>query len=148
MPANWSAREWAEEMRAQGIAAALQAVDDYDASLGVPFGAFEWQRVMTSAFTRYRQEWKYAVRYGAEPEENQSEIESDSVFAARVTDLMRCAVSRLAKTDRWVIEQLFWRGTTEANIAQRLGFSQQAVNKRKKRILHNLRLALGATEKI
>jgi hypothetical protein len=45
----------------------------------------------------------------------------------------------LSKPDLWLIEQLFLRGRTEADIATQIGITQQAVNKRKWMILLRLR---------
>ena len=41
----------------------------------------------------------------------------------------------LSEADRRLIEHLFWEGWTEAKVAGRLGISQQAVSKRKRKIL-------------
>ena len=49
------------------------------------------------------------------------------------------AVARLAATDRWLIEQIFWHGKSEAEVSKHLGISQQAVSKRKKSALRALR---------
>ncbi len=135
-------------MRAQGAAAALQAVGAYDRSRGVPFSAFVRQRVMSGAFTRYRREWRYAIRCVSPPDESEhGSVTRDSSCSAGVLESLRFALSRLTELDKRVIEQLFWEGNTEAEIAQRLGISQQAVSRRKKLILHDLRLDLRTAGK-
>jgi RNA polymerase sigma factor (sigma-70 family) len=45
----------------------------------------------------------------------------------------------LPEDDRRLIECLFWEGRTEQDIAGRLGITQQAVSKRKRKILLKLR---------
>jgi len=49
------------------------------------------------------------------------------------------ALSQLSERERFVIEQLFWDGWTEAEIAQELGISQQMVSKIKGKTLRKLR---------
>jgi len=127
-------------MRAEAACAAWQAVCDYDSSLGVPFNAFAHQRVLTSTLTRYRQEWAYALRVAQEhkPEASDSRM-LDAAVPAVLNDWPRPALARLTKSDLWLVEQLFWRGRTEATIATETGITQQAVNKRKSMILLRLR---------
>jgi len=140
VPPNWSISDWRNEMRAEAACAAWQAVCDYDPSLGVPFNAFAHQRVLTSTFTRYRQEWTYALRLAQEhkPEDSDSRM-LDSAVPAVFADWPRPALARLTKSDLWLVEQLFLRGRTEATIATETGITQQAVNKRKSMILLRLR---------
>ena len=140
VPPNWSISDWRNEMRAEAACAAWQAVCDYDASLGVPFDAFAYQRVLTSTLTRYRQEWAYALRLAEEhkPEASDSRM-LDAAVPAVFADWPRPALARLTKSDLWLVEQLFLRGRTEATIATETGITQQAVNKRKSMILLRLR---------
>ena len=140
VPPNWSISDWRNEMRAEAACAAWQAVCDYDSSLGVPFNAFAHQRVLTSTLTRYRQEWAYALRVAQEhkPEASDSRM-LDAAVPAVFADWPRPALARLTKSDLWLVEQLFWRGRTEATIATETGITQQAVNKRKSMILLRLR---------
>jgi hypothetical protein len=146
VPPNWSISDWRNEMRAEAACAAWQAVCDYDPSLGVPFNAFARQRVVTSTLTRYRQEWAYALRVAQEhePEDSDSRV-WDSAVPAVLDDWPRPALARLTKSDLWLVEQLFWRGRTEATIATETGITQQAVNKRKWMILLRLRRDMVGT---
>jgi hypothetical protein len=140
VPPNWSISDWRNEMRAEAACAAWQAVRDYDPLLGVPFNAFARQRVLTSTLTRYRQEWTYALRVPQEREPEGSDTRMlDSAAPAVLNDWPRPALARLTKSDLWLVEQLFLRGRTEANIATETGITQQAVNKRKSMILLRLR---------
>jgi DNA-directed RNA polymerase specialized sigma24 family protein len=52
---------------------------------------------------------------------------------------LRAALGQLKKLDRQLIERLFWEGRSEAEIASESGISQQAANRRKQRILRELR---------
>ena len=140
VPPNWSISEWRNEMRAEAACAVWQAVCDYDPSLGVPFDAFAYQRVLTKTLTRYRQEWTYALRLAQvnKPEELDTR-KLGSAVSTLPADWPRSALATLTKSDRWLIEQLFLRGRTEATIATETGITQQAVNKRKSMILLRLR---------
>jgi hypothetical protein len=139
VPPNWSIFDWHNEMRAEAACAAWQAVCHYDPSLNVPFSAFARQRVLTSTLTRYRQEWAYALRLAQEtdPEDLDSGL-LGSTAPTVFDDWPRHALARLSKRDLWLLEQLFLRGSNEADIATQIGITQQAVNKRKWRIVHRL----------
>ena len=54
-------------------------------------------------------------------------------------DLLQCALLELPFTDQWLIRQLFWNKATEGKIARNLKISQQAVSKRKRKIICKLR---------
>ena len=54
-------------------------------------------------------------------------------------------INDLPEPDRNLIECLFWEDRTEREIAGRLGITQQAVSKRKHRILDELRETLTQT---
>lgn len=140
MPPNYAPADWAEEMRAQGSAAACQALCDFDPERGVPLGAFVRQRVLAGARTRYRQEWAYALRVAA--------LDADPERAEADPEItLCCALARLPEPDRRLIEQLFWERSTEAEIGQALGISHQAVSKRKRAILRELRAWLEVSRK-
>lgn len=144
VPPNWSARDWFEEMQALGAAAAWQARCEYDPSRGVPLSAFIRQRVLSSARTRYRQEWSYVVHCGGRATADEYEGRSDDSFwQSEAQDALRGLLTRLAESDRWLIERLFWDGWTEARVAEELGVTQQAISKRKRAIILGLRESIG-----
>jgi hypothetical protein len=60
-------------------------------------------------------------------------------------DWPRHALARLSKPDLWLIEQLFLRDRTEANIATQIGISQPAISKRKRAIVMQLRRYIDRT---
>jgi hypothetical protein len=146
VPPNWSVSDWRNEMRAEAACASWQAVRDYDPSLGVPLSAFAWQRMLTSTLTRYRQEWAYALRLAQErnPEDPDSSI-LNSTTSAVFDDWSKHALARLSKPDLWLVEELFLRDRTEAEVATQIGITQQAVSKRKSIILFRLRQYMVGT---
>jgi DNA-directed RNA polymerase specialized sigma24 family protein len=145
VPPGWSADEWWEEARAEGVAAALRAVRDHDPARGVPLGAFVYRRILAGVRTRYRQEWAYGLRCdsGAAAEASQGRP-GDSPPAARVDEMLRVLLARLKESDRRLIGQLYWDGLTESEVARALGISHQAVSKRKRAILPTLRRMIEA----
>ena len=99
--------------------------------------------VLGSVLTRYRQEWSYArhcSRFGAyeSPAAERGDGESEEMIA-RLEPL----VKKLPESDRHLIHQLYWENCTEAQIAEYLGVSQQAVSKRKRRLLSQLAAMLS-----
>jgi hypothetical protein len=146
VPPNWSVSDWRNEMRAEAACAACQAVCDYNPSLNVPFSAFARQRVLTSTLTRYRQEWAYALHSAPEhdPESSDSRL-SDSAVYAMFDRFPRHALSGLSKSQFWLAEQLFLKDRTEADIAVQTGITQQAISKRKRAIVMQLRRLVDRT---
>jgi DNA-directed RNA polymerase specialized sigma24 family protein len=95
---------------------------------------------LASALSRYRREWSYALRrvpaaaldeFGAA--ERRGLPSREALIA-----LLQEAVGRLPQPDARLIEGLFYEGKSEANLAECLGISQQAVNKRKRTIFKTL----------
>lgn len=122
---------------------------DYDPSRGVPFCGFVYQRVLARAFTRYRQEWTYARQNepcSMNSKSNETPRLNGIVVSQEPTpcpheDLHR-ALATLSEIQLSIIEQIFWNEQTETDLANTLHISQQAVNKRKRLALQNLREAL------
>ena len=148
IPPNWSAHDWSDEVNAITAAAGCHAEIDYDLERGVPLSAFLYQRALTCARTRYRQEWAYALRFiqedgngGDEPEAPRSGV--IEVFPPN--DSLQCALLELPLADQCLIRQLFWNQTTEGKLAANLKVSQQAVSKRKRKIICKLRRLLSDT---
>ena len=145
IPPNWSAHDWFDEVKAITAAARCQAELDYDVERGVPLSAFLYQRVLTCAWTRYRQEWAYALRFVHE-----DEIECDEAATPRTSllevcpsdDSLRCALLELPFADQWLVRQLFWNSVSEDKVARNLKITQQAVSKRKRKIIRKLRRLL------
>src|SRR5262245_10540757 len=66
-PGNWSGRDWLDEVKAITATAGWLAEMDYDPGQRVPRSAFIYRRAVTSAWTRYRQEWAYCRHFACEP---------------------------------------------------------------------------------
>jgi RNA polymerase sigma factor (sigma-70 family) len=143
IPPHWNRVDWLEEMDAEGAIAALRARDNYDPSTAVPFRIYAVRRVLGQAITRYRKEWSYA-RFCGDPAidafDDKSTLDAESTGSA---EEVRQALSNLRDTDRHLLERLFWNEETEAEVAQSLGITQQAVSKRKLVLLRALKRKLG-----
>ena len=131
-------------MHAKGAAAACQAMDDYDADRGVPWGAFVRLRILSSLRTRHRQEWSYAVHCGPGPIPGEAEPCTDELRSTgRLDDALSPSLAQLAEPDRRLLRRLFWDGCTEAALARELGIAQSTVNKYKRSILQDLRRSIA-----
>jgi len=148
VPPRWSGREWLEEVGAEATVATLQAKRDFDPDRGVPWEAFLRLRIMHAALARYRREWSYEIRRVSggsldEYEDESLDIPPPEAFARQLDE----AMDRLPRSDALLIEGLFWEGKTEAKLAEYLGITQQAVNKRKRAIFQRLRRGIESLEK-
>jgi RNA polymerase sigma factor (sigma-70 family) len=144
LPPHWSPGDWSDEVFAQGLWAAWQALGDFDATRGVPLNAFVRQRILTSVLTRYRREWAYAIHCGTDVETRGTAGQAgDPLLAAEAKNALEDAVATLPKPERSLITSLFYDGVTENQVADSLGISQPAVNKRKRKILDKLRGSLA-----
>ena len=143
VPPRWSPREWCDEARDQGEATACGALRDFDPHRLVPLDAFLYSRVVDAVWTRYRQEWAYGRRTRPgeaipdRPAPERAGLDADTL--AR----LEAALGSLAELDRGLIRQLFWDGRSEDDLAREWGVSQQAVSKRKQKILQELRRQVG-----
>jgi len=149
-PRNWSPADWAEEIRQVALAAAWQALCDYDPTSGIPFEAFVYHRVMSAAHTYRRREYKFSSRCCPFPEPNHSSdaepfangdppevADPASIRPSDYADVRR-RVAQLPPDRRFIIEQLFWHGRTEADLAATLHLSQPTLHRRKHSALHVL----------
>jgi hypothetical protein len=139
VPANYNRTDWMRELRAVISCTAVIADREYNASCGVPRDAFLYERLLSAALTRYRQEWRFASRYRSESENHSA---GQSLDSNPMQESVAHAVASLPKPDRDLITNLFWEGQTEAEIAARLKVTQQAISKRKAVILERLRRTL------
>jgi hypothetical protein len=143
VPPRWSIRDWCDEARAQGALADSQARRDFDPRRTVPLDGFRYRRVVDSVWTRHRQECTYGhhiLSGEAIPDRPAPELPGTD------PDTLAClesALGRLAELDCDLIRQLFWDGRPEDELAREWGISRQAVNKRKQRILIELRRQVG-----
>ena len=142
VPARWSPCDWRDEARAEGLLAACQADREFDLARGVPREAFLYRRIMARVWTRYRREWGYGRKLRAPHPIEECPAINDSPVADDSNEV-RQLVGRLRERDRWLIQQLFWDGKTEATLAADLGISQQAVHQRKSHALRSLQRQVG-----
>jgi DNA-directed RNA polymerase specialized sigma24 family protein len=147
VPPRWSPRDWWEEIDAECIASACHAIRIFDSKRGPSCASFVYHQILAGALARYRQEWNYALRYGRSPSSDGHPFGTDDVEGRLVADqeekrLMR-SMTDLPESDRQLLESLFWDERTETEVAGGLGISQQAVCKRKHRILNGLRNTLA-----
>lgn len=144
-PENWSGRDWWDEVEAITATAGWRAEMDYDPGQRVPRSAFIYRRAITSAWTRYRQEWAYC-RHFARETANPIELMTTTSETGTCGGPLNCnlgeALSQLTQREQWLIRQLFWHGATEGRLATKLRISQQAVSRRKGRALKHLRRLL------
>jgi RNA polymerase sigma factor (sigma-70 family) len=139
VPPRWAPVDWGEELQAEAASSAWQAICNFDPERGLPLDAYIRSRVMFHLLGRYRKEWAYARRMGLAGQSPLPEPESRQDFDASE---LRETLSRLGDRDRKLLTLLFSNGRSEAEAAEDLGISQQAVNKRKLAILHRLRRLL------
>ena len=145
VPPNWSVFDWHEELQGIALAAAWQAEQEHDPSREVPLAGFVFARVQSRALTRFRQEWRYALRISPDERaviEAEPATDPAAELAGAVFDSLDQAVRQLPEMERWLLDQLYWRHRTEAAIAAELQISQPAVNKRKQAALVHLRALL------
>jgi RNA polymerase sigma factor (sigma-70 family) len=147
VPPRWSPRDWWEEIDAEGVASACHAMRIFDPERGLSLASFVYHQVLASALSRYRQEWNYALRYGLSPSSENHLVGLDDVENRLAADQeekkLKRLMTNLPESERRLIESLFWDGRTETEVAGGLGISQQAVCKRKHKILNKLRNTLA-----
>ena len=141
-PPNWSFVDWWDEIQATAFWAAWQAKKDFDPAYGVPLAEFVNCRVKSCTLTRYRQEWRFALKTtSSDAEEIEKFVNSSGNRAAsqKIFELLDHALGRISGMERWLLRQIFWQQRTETDIAAELHVSQPAVNKRKRAALLRLR---------
>lgn len=140
VPPNWSFGQWQEELQAVGMETAWLAQQAYDADAAISLTDFVSFRVASRSLHRYRQEWRFALRVvplGKEIEQDPAGTESGREPELSIE--LRSALEKLHEPERWLIDQLYFVGRTESEIASGLGISQPAVSKRKYAALRHLR---------
>jgi RNA polymerase sigma factor (sigma-70 family) len=140
IPPRWSLQDWREEVDAEALAAAYQAVSIFDPSRGSCLSKFIYHRILSQSLARYRREWTFAlrVRLAADWDDPPEKVRS-APTDLETTERLLARVSGLATADRRLLEWLYWDGKSEESIASGLGITKQAINKRKWKILLKLR---------
>ncbi|NNM89135.1 MAG: sigma-70 family RNA polymerase sigma factor [Phycisphaerae bacterium] len=146
VPPNWSKPQWLEESQAQAQAEVVVALATGSAAAvnaGTPQLA---SRILNSVLKRYRQEWSFARHCGHtmsfEPGTANREALEDSPALCPLEEALAC----LPESDRALMKALYWDRRSEAQAATDLGVSQQAVSKRKRRVLARLAVILRNLE--
>lgn len=67
-------------------------------------------------------------------------------FQKMLREELQIVINQLSVADQHLIRLLFWDDLSEKNAAEMLKITQQAINKRKKRILRKLKRILETTE--
>ena len=153
VPPNWSRVDWLEELAAIATAAAWQAVRDFDAERGVPLAGFGYCRVVSHCLARYRKEWRYALHLVSRDrcKKKITTFEHPDLTtlspaqlhdAHSSNDHLRRAIGALPAEQRRLIEQLFWEGRSETEVATTMSINQSTVSRRKRAILNRLRISL------
>ena len=131
--------------RAQGALAACEALRDFDPARGVPLG-----RLPLPARHRLRLE-PLPSGMGLVPAGYARSIPSPIRSCPDPLDLDPVLFEQLAPildglpdADRGLIDQLFWAGRTEDDLAAAFGITQQGVNKRKRLVIGKLRRLFGS----
>jgi RNA polymerase sigma factor (sigma-70 family) len=137
VPPGWGPADWWEEVAAEAAIAALLAVTDFDPARGVPLGCYVRMRVLGHALARYRREWAYGIRC-SRPLTDSEGADSPASLPEGISEELGRALESLPAADRWLIRRLFWEDRSQAEVADEMGISQQAVSKRKRRALELL----------
>lgn len=140
VPPNWTLNEWTRELSAHAAAAAHEARCEYDSARGLDSAAFVVSRVMAGLLTRYRQEWRFALRsVDLSLASSTASANGNRLLAAG----LKAAVARLPGWDRWLLGQVFWKDRRQSELASELGVSQPAISKKYRRIIDDLRCHLS-----
>jgi DNA-directed RNA polymerase specialized sigma24 family protein len=138
LPPRWSWHAWRDEIRDVAVAATLEAIRQFKPGRGVPLESFVAERTRHAALARYRQEWAYArgLKPGAHPD-GLPQPDRDRVSTEE--EAIRELLSQLPGRDRSFMEEIFFSGRTETEIAAKLRKSPSWVSKCKSSILKELR---------
>jgi len=157
-PPHWQPDDWREELIAVAWAALWEGLSNGIRS------EEKLQRFVTAALMkRYRDEWNYGVRWVQSPSQQGNESDGEEETGWDLWDwvsaengdigdeqeinwlaiVIRQALSNLTEEERHLIERKFWDGASEREIAEELGISQPAVNKRIKRVILRLKELLS-----
>jgi hypothetical protein len=130
VPPNWSKEDWRQEFEAHGWAAACEAECDFDPQRGVPLDAFVYRRVQARVYTRYRQEWTFALRFVGELDEADGEkdqflavleVADDPQQHWSAWEDVQSAVAQLPEPGRWLIRAIVLGGTKRKRNCRAIG---------------------------
>lgn len=154
-PPNWSEADWREEMKAVTLFALWSAICSYDHNSQIAIDQFVKLRVKAALLQRYREEWRFALRFRCYPYSQQDEesgeaemmpldelpeISAEQVFWWKLE--VRDLLSRLSPKEHYLAERFFIDGATEKEVADELRVSQPTVSRWKQEVLQKLRQML------
>lgn len=135
-PPHWDRSQWFDELEAEANLAMLTALSFYEPSHGVPLTAFVYERVFHALRSLHRREWQHALHVYS----GNCVIEKGSFLEPCLeTERLQEAIQSLPERERAIIEQTFFGGSTEREIAEELGVAAAVVHRLKKRALQHLR---------
>ena len=143
VPPRWSADDWCDEACAE-----VQWPMPRPATTSTPVAACPWTPSATVAWLTPSE--PATARSGPDGLLAGSGVAIPDLPAPTLPGLdpdtlesLVSALDNLAALDRSLIRQLFWDGRREHDLAREWGVSQQAVSKRKQKILQELRRQVG-----
>ena len=158
-PPNLSAHGWFQELQQLARIAAWQAICNYKVGATTSIEVFVYCRIMQRVPAWYRREWRYAQCFVPDPlsdsvtvDDDQSEPNHGNVLEAMAElpvpryELLHELLANLPPDERYMIEELVWRGRTQEELGRMLGATQRAISREKQAGLRRLRDQLIAAE--
>lgn len=142
VPTQWTRADWKDELRSVALVAAWQAQLVFAPEPGRMLKLFVLGRVLARLLTRYRQEWRTALReVHPDPDESFTVLSDEGHAVRRECRLqaLEHALHLLPSDERWLLDELFRSERSQEDIGHELGISQPAVHKRKRLALAHLR---------
>jgi DNA-directed RNA polymerase specialized sigma24 family protein len=132
-----------DELRSVCWEAACQSAQAYDLARRVAFGAFIYQHAMSAALTHCRQEWAYCFHDGTTVGDFDTLSSNHELLVFRVSEapVYAClneALTSLEPLQRTLMQEIYWVGCSQAELAKTGGISQPCVGKRKQAALEAL----------
>ena len=139
----------AEDAFAEAQEVFVRVVYRYDMSSGVPFAGFAKRIVygrMRTLFRQARQNWQWEVlpkNYDSDEDEGDFWMTiadgHDDIGSLVDHEFLRTALDKLTPRQREVIDLLYFQDMNQADVASKLGISQQAVAKLKGKAIKAMR---------
>ena len=144
VPPGWRTRVWRDEIAAIASLAILEAKSRFNPGRGVSIEAFAYIRAVGAIRTRHRREWAYGSHRKGFTDCDLAQVDPmDRPPIDTDSDpVLQAALDGLAPPDQAIVVGLFWEGRTESSLGRDLDLTQQAISKRKSRILRELALRL------
>ena len=133
-----------EDALSEARIAFIEAVYSYDAAKKVPFAGYAKAMVfgkMRTIFKQARRQWQREIYPAAVCDDEGNEVdfwdtvadEHDDYEAVLTSEMLAAYMKKLTPRQRDVLHLLYIEGLTQKEVANKLGISQQAVAKIKKK---------------